>query len=173
MTEDGTKARGIIAVCIAVLLGIALIGVFVLNPTERQQSNLNLIIGALIGALSTIVGFYFGSSSGAKALVANQADVLKTAVTAVTGTSNGSALTSAKPTGTPTDPVTVTETTKPPPAEGRFADTAPQSLMPAPEDPRLTDFRIDAKRRSPGITEGQILAAWKHIQPVDIPFPSS
>jgi len=60
MNEDGTKARGVIAVCITILLAGALVGSFIVKPDAIQQGNINLIIGALIGAMSLRVsGLYF------------------------------------------------------------------------------------------------------------------
>jgi hypothetical protein len=134
MSEDGTQARGVIAVCIAILLAGALLGSFIVHPDAVQQGNINLLIGALIGALSTIVGFYFGSSSGAKQLVASQAKILE----AATGGTN--ALGQAQPTGTQTDPVAVVEVKK--------------------DDPELVKFRDYVRSLNPKATDEDIQRAW-------------
>ena len=51
-----------------VLGGIIVIGFFAILAyliyTKGYESTLNLAIGALIGAFTTIVGFFFGSSKG-------------------------------------------------------------------------------------------------------------
>ena len=51
--------------------GLIVIGFFVLLITlvftevpEKNKDLLNLVVGALIGSFATIVGYFFGSSSG-------------------------------------------------------------------------------------------------------------
>lgn len=43
----------------------ALLGMLIYNPAPSENSNLlNIVIGALIGAFMTVVGYYYGSSKG-------------------------------------------------------------------------------------------------------------
>ncbi len=104
VTEDGAKARGIIATILAgALLAIILALVF-FEPKPGVEQYLTLLIGALIANVAAIVQFYFGSSSGSKVLAQAQTDLLSKTVT---GT--GSGLVDAAPTGKPDDPVAVTQ----------------------------------------------------------------
>lgn len=170
MNEDGTKARGIIAICIAILLGAALAGSFLLNPSQSQQANVNLIIGGLLTSMATVVGFYFGSSSGSKVLTANQQEIARAAITAVTSTGTGNgALANATPAGTPSDPVSVTEASAPTYDPGDAVPTKLASVdipfPPEPEDSNLTRFRVQFKAMQPRATEEQVLAAFRVMYP--------
>jgi hypothetical protein len=78
MNEDGKKARG----AIAVILGLAFVAICVLmiffEPKASTEKYLVLLVGSLITLVTMVVQFYFGSSSGAKQLVANQQEVAAT-----------------------------------------------------------------------------------------------
>lgn len=54
----------------AVILIFALVtGIYLLYPPtldEGQSAVVNLLIGALIGSVTTVIGFHYGSSSGSK-----------------------------------------------------------------------------------------------------------
>lgn len=159
MNEDGSRARGIVAV-IAVAALALLCGVLILRPPpEGSREVLFLVVGALIAFCTDVKQFYFGSSSGSKALAAAQTELLKTTV-ATTGTGNG--LTAAAPTGTAADPVSVT------PVEPREAfDAAPP---PPAVDPRFVRFRAQVFVMNPDATEDDIRKSFALIYP-DVALP--
>lgn len=139
MNEDGTRARGVIAVIIGLTFAAALLGLFFLTPNAATEKYLILLVGCLITLVTTVINFYFGTSSGAKQLVSNQNSLLKGAVASAIGTGSGL----GAPTGSPGDPVSVSV---------------------EPEDPRLTEYRKSMLAIYKTLTEEEIVASWKAMQ---------
>jgi hypothetical protein len=166
MNEDGTRARGIIAV-IATLALVGLAGLLMFTePKPGSKEVLLLVVGALIAMVADIKQFYFGSSSGNKVLMAGQQKITEQAVTAVAASSpagTGSGLSSpGAPTGTPSDPISTTETPAPP-AEAPRAPTIPLSIRMANAElePGFITFRRTYKSAKPGATDEEVLAQWR------------
>lgn len=65
MTFD---VRTIVAFCIILIFAGTMFLWMIRAPVmdEGQAAVLNMLIGALIGSTTTVIGFYFGSSSGSK-----------------------------------------------------------------------------------------------------------
>lgn len=62
------NTREIIGFAVIVIFAIVL-GVYLIRPPtldEGQSAVVNLLIGALIGSVTTVIGFHYGSSSGSK-----------------------------------------------------------------------------------------------------------
>jgi hypothetical protein len=83
MIDESSKARGFIAGVIA--LGVVLLasGLFFFAPKPESAQILTGLLSALTLALGAVIQFYFGSSSGAKTLVASQNETMKTLAEAV------------------------------------------------------------------------------------------
>jgi hypothetical protein len=144
MNEDGTKARGIIAILAAITFLVVIVILFYFKVDTNAREFFLLMLGALIAKDSTITQFYFGSSSGAKTLVANQQQVAsELAKKVVPVVPVGAAMAAAGPTGMPDDPVAVTI---------------------AEDDPGHTSFKELAKRLNPDSTDEQIAAAWAALK---------
>lgn len=140
MNEDGTRARGVIAVIIGLTFAAALLGLFFLTPNQATEKYLILLVGCLITLVTTVINFYFGTSSGAKQLVANQQSLLAAAVPAAAASSLGGP---GAPTGAVGDPVSVTV---------------------EPEDPKLTEYRKSMLAIDKSMSEEAIVASWKGLQ---------
>lgn len=108
---------------LAIVITLGFFGVIaalmVLGTIKPEVKDILLVLlGALLASYKELTGYFFGSSSGSakkdEVINAQAATVTAQAATASalatgTGTGSGSALTGAAPTGTPSDPVTVTE----------------------------------------------------------------
>lgn len=143
MSEDGKKARG----AIALILGFAFVLICVLliffEPKASTEKYLVLLVGSLITLVTMVVQFYFGSSSGAKQLVANQLEVAANLAAKVAPLVGAAGAGGVVPSGTPDDPVSVTV---------------------AEEDPGLASFKELAKQLNPDATDEKIAAAWDELK---------
>lgn len=143
MSEDGKKARG----AIALILGFAFVLICVLliffEPSASTEKYLVLLIGALISLVTMVVQFYFGSSSGAKQLVAHQAEAAASLAKKVVPLVGALPESGPVPTGTPDDPVTVTV---------------------AEDDPGHASFKELAKQLNPDATDEQMASAWASLK---------
>ena len=64
MTRPTTAS--ILAALLLATLCTALAALFVFPVPESNRDQMGLVLGALLSAVSTVVGFYFGSSKGSR-----------------------------------------------------------------------------------------------------------
>jgi hypothetical protein len=63
-----TNVREIIGFAVIAIFAVVL-GIYLIVPPaldEGQSAVVNLLIGALIGSVTTVIGFHYGSSAGSK-----------------------------------------------------------------------------------------------------------
>jgi hypothetical protein len=172
MTEDGTKARGIIAVILAAALMLIIGALIFVAPRADSKDYLTLLIGALIANVTAVIQFYFGSSSGSKVLTANQQELAKVAVESVAASAAKppNALDGALPAGTQADPVVVVDQdTDAAKAQPKAAGEVPLSvqLAQAESEPGFMAFRRLSRQVKPTITSAEILAQWRSKDDID------
>lgn len=173
MIDDSAKARAFIASVIALgIVGLA-VALFFLSPPPASLQVLTGLLSALTLALGAVVQFYFGSSSGARTLVAAQSQTVKTLAEAVaTSVPAGVALAAtatAAPTGTPDDPVSVV--TEPPAPPKPPAPSAPTAIdtpfakvdAPAPVEPPTVAQMLSDPNLAPALAVALASLRSRHV----------
>ena len=76
-----------IVICMVIVLGFfAVIASYVVLPIKGDQATMNLLVGALIGAFTSVCNYFVGTTSGSKAKDATIATIATTAANTNTPT---------------------------------------------------------------------------------------